>query len=714
MEQSPEKGITQPAFEVSGLVRISHLSPHPQGFIFQTRNVFPLHTDIDRTHFPLPSPKVTGDETSLRQKARTEMRNEVDTALEKVGIENPQKLTPQQLHERVKQLTPQQRADYLQAILSTRKAGFRDIEVSDNTITTDVKSPFYRMYRVFDNPSFPKEALEFANPAAVAMVVITADNKLILQHRAPFSENPQTGKTTGNFFYGGIPGASAAGHFDAPKGDKGTGKPGKVTTETVAAMALKEAREEIGLTSDDVASVAIAGLAEDLIKKHDELLLVARSNKTLSQIKENKIPEETATSEYDFSEKFFAIDATPESIESLLTRVQCPLPPTHLAAFFAAGYNIAIEKYGQEKANIWRKKVQRSVEENYRQIDARVIAYWQEYPGKATVHPSKRPVHNIFGYDPAYAPEEQGLPSLQSELERTELMEKHIPEVLLLDIDGVVTNPSEKRITNEKLLDEFILRLQAREVVGFNTGRSLEWMMQEVLDPLERKLVGQNLPRELLRNVIAIGEKGGAWITYSLDGTREEYIDQTIRIPEDLQRQIRDLLKNGYDDPQTNIHTDFTTMFDDITKQTMFSIEMHKGLSHEAESPFKQQQAVLKKAVEEILSRHPRGSEFRVDATTIATDIENNHVGKGFGTHTFLDILGDRKISVGQFIAFGDSESDISMAQELAQQNQNVTFVYVGKGNPWEGKTLPFPLDTTHAEEFENGAAAYIESLKKE
>lgn len=725
-EQSTVKDTApKPVFEVPGVVTIPFLSTSSEGFQLVTKQSLARHTPGS----PLPEAARTHGFEVIQRRVSTLYPRATEKISDNLAFEDLPRESLETLQQRVlsRTLTNGQ-PEVLDESHITRDhgllrlqpgfrplVGLRNIEQQGNTLLVDTKPVTYRSYFSLSSPTESQESLEVANPTGTACILFTTEDdgsrKIILQYRSPYDETTRKG----NRLYGGIPGASIAGMLDGQLDPANRGKLIPLTTDSVKANNLQELEEEFGLDPHDIFNVKLTGIAEDKIRIHKEAMLTAKTHLSANTFAEKVAQRNGNDTEFHFAEQFLVIDGTPEAVATLLTQVKVPLPPTHTAAFFAAGYALVLERDGVEKAEAWKQKIQQGMEKNYRNINARATTFWHnkiqtaENPQKLLEQLANV---NIFGYDPSLPPGKQGLPSIQSELERTELIEKHVAEALLLDIDGVVTNPSEKRITNEKLLDDFTERLQKGEVVGFNTGRSLEWMKQEVLQPLENKLAEKNLPRELLRNIIAIGEKGGAWVTYSLDGAREEHIDPTIRIPEDLQNQIRNLLEYGYKDPQTHDVTDFDTMFDDVTKQTMLSIEMHKGLSHEEESPFKLQQVVLKEAVEKILSRHPRGQEFKVDATTIATDIENTHVGKAHGADVFLNILKERKISVGQFLAFGDSKSDIEMAEELTKQNQHAMFVYVGKGNPWEGKSLPFTLDVTYAGQFENGTTAFIESLK--
>src|SRR3954454_2131473 len=100
--------------------------------------------------------------------------------------------------------------------------------------------------------------------------------------------------------------------------------------------------------------------------------------------------------------------------------------------------------------------------------------------------------------------------------EATSEREKQQPlRAYLFDIDGVLTNPLNVPMTKEGTLDALSERM-FRGVIGFNSGQSLSFIEQQVLEPLEARVRDK---REL-HHLIAIGEKGGAWITYDQDGRR--------------------------------------------------------------------------------------------------------------------------------------------------------------------------------------------------
>src|SRR5476651_417162 len=98
-------------------------------------------------------------------------------------------------------------------------------------------------------------------------------------------------------------------------------------------------------------------------------------------------------------------------------------------------------------------------------------------------------------------------------------MMRHSPhDCWIFDIDGVLTSPQEKKIVNQFLFDQFITWLQNQNPIALNTGRSLEWVYQQVLTPLKRHIAAKNLSPNILHNLIAVGEKGADWLTYDKQG----------------------------------------------------------------------------------------------------------------------------------------------------------------------------------------------------
>lgn len=49
---------------------------------------------------------------------------------------------------------------------------------------------------------------------------------------------------------------------------------------------------------------------------------------------------------------------------------------------------------------------------------------------------------------------------------------RQVDTAYLFDVDGVLTDPVEKRVDREEIFSEIISRLQSGQPVAFNTGRS--------------------------------------------------------------------------------------------------------------------------------------------------------------------------------------------------------------------------------------------------
>lgn len=268
-----------------------------------------------------------------------------------------------------------------------------------------------------------------------------------------------------------------------------------------------------------------------------------------------------------------------------------------------------------------------------------------------------------------------------------------VPKAYLFDVDGVLSDPIEKKVTETKLFNEIIARLQKGEPVGLNTGRSTEWMVQRVITPLIDRLDAKNL----LKKFVAIGEKGGTWITFDHEGNMKYGKAKDLAIPPEVLTEAKDLVETKYHD----------AMFFDETKETMLSIEMHDGFDLET---FQQRQRALIEDLANLLEKKGLAEKYNIDPTTIATDVESPYVGKALGADRFLQFLRDNNIKISTFETFGDSKSDFAMADELERRGQQVRMIYVGDRE----KLGEFPRDypVEYVGGFSQGTLAYLEGIK--
>jgi len=272
--------------------------------------------------------------------------------------------------------------------------------------------------------------------------------------------------------------------------------------------------------------------------------------------------------------------------------------------------------------------------------------------------------------------------------------ERVVPYVLIFDVDGVLTHPSEKKVTEQGLFSQLINRLEVGEPLILNTGRAVDFIFKRIIDPIEQ-LAGN---KQLLKNLFVVGEKGAVSVQYDNVGKRTECVDRSISIPKALQTEVKQLVENEFSD----------VVFYDVTKKTMISIEMLDGLSIDE---FKQKQGDLNNKLHELLVQHGLSAEYKIDSTRIATDVENRHVGKGLGVQKALKWLAEQKIKSERFITFGDSPSDVAMAEELHQRGLPVEFVFVGEKVLLANKKLDFPVFYTTGQ-CEIGTMEYLKNLK--
>ncbi|MBP9839218.1 MAG: hypothetical protein KBC84_10980, partial [Proteobacteria bacterium] len=284
----------------------------------------------------------------------------------------------------------------------------------------------YPLYAVASSPEDSPESLDLGAVTGTAAIITTSDNKLILQHRS-----------AKNSPYGDMPGASFAGMLDGEflrKTDPTTGKElrtGKlrpVTDKEIKESSVTEMQQEIALNEDDISEFRIVGEARDHVREHDEFLLLARTSLTAQEVAEKALHAPRTRKKLDdhgdfhFEENFIKIDATPEAIATLLTEVKCPLPPTHAAAFIAAGYNLLIEQQGKTAADNWKNEMEIKIKNNYETMNQRVQEYYRLNPTELDNNKPGKPKRNPQAYEPYYTPQEQGLPALESELLRTGLI----------------------------------------------------------------------------------------------------------------------------------------------------------------------------------------------------------------------------------------------------------------------------------------------------
>ncbi|MBI2612911.1 HAD-IIB family hydrolase [Candidatus Kaiserbacteria bacterium] len=244
---------------------------------------------------------------------------------------------------------------------------------------------------------------------------------------------------------------------------------------------------------------------------------------------------------------------------------------------------------------------------------------------------------------------------------------RHPDFAYLFDVDGTLTEPEAKQVELPEIFDELARRLERRQPIGLNTGRSSEFIVEKILKPLEAHLTDATL----LQRVFATGELGAVQITYGPQEERIEELDQTFRVPETIQSEVRALAEHS---PYREV------MFYDETKQTMASVELlpKEQLRGRTLDDFRAAQQTLIEDMRKILVAHDTEGKLNITSTRIATDIHHALAGKALGARKFLTFLEQKNIHPRRFLAFGDSQSDYEMYRGLRDAGARAHLVFVG------------------------------------
>lgn len=101
-----------------------------------------------------------------------------------------------------------------------------------------------------------------------------------------------------------------------------------------------------------------------------------------------------------------------------------------------------------------------------------------------------------------------------------------------MDVDGVITNLKNKK-ANPQMLQYLYQQLKKGTFVVLNTGRSLDAVIQKVINPLTK----DKSDNSFLENLFVVGEKGGTWMVFDENGAPQEHVDESIFISSNLQKR---------------------------------------------------------------------------------------------------------------------------------------------------------------------------------
>lgn len=239
--------------------------------------------------------------------------------------------------------------------------------------------------------------------------------------------------------------------------------------------------------------------------------------------------------------------------------------------------------------------------------------------------------------------------------------------IWVFDIDGVITDPKTKTITQPQILDIICNRLISGEMIAFNTGRSAVWLGRNVVDPLTKLINFKQQNPSSLTNLVSICEMGNVTIEYKPSGQTHKTIFNKNVIPPILSKALTEIVNTVYNQ----------SMFVDETKEVIFTIEMRDDFSHEQ---YEIRQEEFQKEINIIMKHYHPNLHVKPSSTTIAIDVKPIDSGKKLGTARILDYHKTKEVDINnsKYICFGDSPSDLDMSDYLALKGIDTELVFVG------------------------------------
>ncbi len=246
------------------------------------------------------------------------------------------------------------------------------------------------------------------------------------------------------------------------------------------------------------------------------------------------------------------------------------------------------------------------------------------------------------------------------------------PLGLLLDVDGPISSPVERRIAIPSIVEDLVALASLGVPIAFITGRSDTFMREEVV----ARLVNAGLPDGV--RMFGVSEKGGVWFPITSAGIGEVTIDSELALPEDYTAEFRELAELRFSD----------AMFFDDTKHAMISLEQNPDVGHD-DYVFAQEQA--NQAAFDLLVEYGLGARyaeqefpdalgritFRVDPTIISTDVESVLLDKDRGAARAIEYFRGGGELPTLWRTVGDSRSDYLMADHLHAEGFDVAHVDV-------------------------------------
>lgn len=233
------------------------------------------------------------------------------------------------------------------------------------------------------------------------------------------------------------------------------------------------------------------------------------------------------------------------------------------------------------------------------------------------------------------------------------------PVGLLLDVDGPIAS-TETRTVPRDVLDSLAELARRGVPVGFNTGRSVEFLLRHLVEPLRARVDLAAAP------LYGVCEKGAVWFPCSAvpAGDVPPVTDRHappawVRV--DAGMVIEDELADAI--ARVNEERSRGMQPQDGGKLAMVSFEMDVDADRDAYEPARDDVA---RGVEELLAERGAGERIRVDPTVISVDVEDARSGKALGMERARALMDEAGVPFPRrWFTAGDSRSDYAMADAL-------------------------------------------------
>jgi len=263
----------------------------------------------------------------------------------------------------------------------------------------------------------------------------------------------------------------------------------------------------------------------------------------------------------------------------------------------------------------------------------------------------------------------------------------------IFDVDGVVTNNDTRTVVETEILQQIIERLKRKQPVALNTGRSLTWTIETVVQPL----MNQSEDKRIFDLFFPVCEFGATWGIIR-NGETSKFIDPDFTPPEFLKIKFKKIASK---------YTD--SMFYDETKETNITTEIKDGVDYDK---YQEGRKEFDQEVSELLLEQHLNDEFSLVSARLGSTIAFKNANKGLGAKRIFTLLEQKGIKPKRFITFGDDLNDLEMGEEFHKSGFEVIHVNVGEKNQFSNVQTNFQIIDTISS-FDKGTLEYLTSFNK-